>query len=296
MEPLEPAEVAAADQAAMRKYFTDPNLFVMEAEKLHERIRQLRRRYDAEAALLKPPLQDLLRDRTNEFRVENLAELLPRFLIRISCVSQRFLSLGLNFLRSATDAITDHVQTKVAHFHEALLVLGGLLDEHLGRFEARFQGLHARVKGIERLLGLTATTATAMAGPSDSHATTIAQRLTALEALCQDLKGELLILKLTKMRASARDDAANSRATSPAARSTTSVESAASRATSRASTLLEARQHLDAARRTGSTHDSSRKIFGLGLGGSGALVLGCAALRGGWVGWKLSLLALSRAL
>ena len=123
MELLEGPAMVVADQEAMRRYFTDPNLFVMENERLHEAISQLRRRYDADTARLKPAIADLLKDRANTFTPCNIPELLPRFLIRISNNTLSSLSLGLNFLRTTVDAITDHVQHKVAHFHHALLVL-----------------------------------------------------------------------------------------------------------------------------------------------------------------------------
>ena len=254
MEPLEGPEMMEADQAVMQRYFTDPNLFVMENERLDEAIIHLRRRYDAEVECLKPAIADLLKDRTNAFATTNLPELLPRFLIRISNAAQTSLSLGLNFLRSTVDAITDHVQHKVAHFHHALLVLGGLLDEHLRRFQARLNGLNARVKGIEAALGISATEATVLSSARDATETTLIQRVATLEATVQTLKSEILLLKLMRMRVDTREDTAGARAASPSCRSASSVTSHKSRHSlaSRASTYNEARCNLHHAKKFGS--------------------------------------------
>ena len=246
--------MAVADQEVMRRYFTDPNLFVMENERLHDAISHLRRRYDADIECLKPAIADLLKDRTNAFTTDNLPELLPRFLIRLSNNAQSSLSLGLNFLRTTVDAITDHVQHKVAHFHHALLVLGGLLDEHLRRFNARLTGLDTRVRGVEVALGISATEATAMSSAKRSTDATLYQRLATLETSVQTLKSELLLVKLTRMRTEVREDTARSRAASPSCRSVSSVNSRPSHY-SEASTYNEARCNLTRAKGTGSTLD-----------------------------------------
>lgn len=257
MEPDEPIEgpaMAQADQAVMRRYFTDPNLFVMENERLHDAISQLRRRYDNDIASLKPAIADLLKDRQSTFTIENLHELLPRFLIRTSNNAQSSLTLGLNFLRTTVDAITDHVQHKVAHFHHALLVLGGVMDEHLRRFHARLTGLDTRVKGVERALGISATEATAMSSAKRTTDVTLYQRLAALEVTVQSLRSELVLVKLMRMRSEVREEATRSRATSPSCRSESSVNSRPSQHSS-ASTHREARSNLARAKRTGSAQD-----------------------------------------
>ena len=246
--------MAQADQAVMRRYFTDPNLFVMENERLHDAIVQIRRRYDNDIENLKPALADLLKDRKTTFTIDNLHELLPRFLIRISNNSQRSLTLGLNFLRSTVDAITDHVQHKVAHFHHALLVLGGIMDEHLRRFHARLTGLDTRVKGVESALGISATEATAMSSAKRTTDVTLYQRMAALEVTVQSLRSELVLVKLKRMRSEVREHETNSRATSPSCRSVSSVDSHPSQHSS-ASTHREARTNLARARRAGSAHD-----------------------------------------
>jgi len=253
-EPIEGPAMARADQAVMRRYFTDPNLFVMENERLHAAIAVLRRRYDADIKLLKPAIADLLKDRKNTFTMDNLPDMLPRFLIRISNNSQSSLTLGLNFIRTTVDAITDHVQHKVAHFHHALLVLGGVMDEHLRRFHARLTGLDTRVKGVECALGISATEATAMAGAKRTTEATLYQRLADLEVSLQSLRSELVLVKLTRMSSEVREEAARSRATSPSCRSESSMHSRTSHL-STASTQREARSNLARAKRTGSAQD-----------------------------------------
>jgi len=253
-EPIEGPAMAQADQAVMRRYFTDPNLFVMENERLHAAIAVLRRRYDTEIKALKPAIADLLKDRRNTFTVDNLPEMLPRFLIRISNNSQSSLTLGLNFIRTTVDAITDHVQHKVAHFHHALLVLGGVMDEHLRRFHARLTGLDTRVKGVESALGISATEATAMASAKRTTEATLYQRLADLEVSVQSLRSELVLIKLTRMRSEVREEASRSRATSPSCRSESSVHSHTSHH-SYASTQREARSNLARAKCTGSAQD-----------------------------------------
>ena len=240
---------AEAQQADMRKYFTDPNLFVTENDKLNDCVGELRGRYDAELKLLAVPLQDLLRDRANQFKVENLSELLPRFLVRINSNAQSFLSLGGNFIRDTIDFVSDHVQKKVAHFHHAHLMIGSVMDGHLTKFASNMQGVCARVKGIEHSLGITATMATAQARPSMDNELTLIQRLTAVEAKCQELKSEVLILKLSRLRSRERDEGSRYREASPASSRATSA------ASSRATSLHEANQNLEVARRAGSTSD-----------------------------------------
>jgi hypothetical protein len=251
-EPIDGPAMAQADQAVMRRYFTDPNLFVMENERLHAAIAVLRRRYDAEIKLLKPAIADLLKDRKNTFTTDNLPEMLPRFLIRISNNSQSSLTLGLNFIRTTVDAITNHVQHKVAHFHHALLVLGGVMDEHLRRFHARLTGLDTRVKGVECALGISATEATAMAGAKRTTEATLYQRVADLEVSLQSLRSELVLVKLKRMSSEVREEAARSRATSPSCRSESSMHSRTSHLSS-SSTQREARSNLARAKSTGST-------------------------------------------
>ena len=243
------------EQAEMQRYFTDPNTFVIENEKLNDAIVDLRRRYDARIAEIKPELEDLTRDRSNQFRVGNLSTLLPRFLIRINNNAQSFLSAGLNFLRETVDRVSNHVQAKVAHFHHAHLMIGNVMDEHLASFAARLQGLSARVKGIEHFIGITASFATAHSRELPDGELAIMQRLNALEVSTQKLKSEVLTLKLARLRTKEGAEGGRSRDVSPAGRSVGSERSLAS---SRPSSLHEAHLNLELASQGGPLSDRVR--------------------------------------
>ena len=236
------------DEEGRRQYSTDPNTFVMENERLNDGVAELRKIYDAHIKAIKPELDDLTRDRANEFKVSTLNTVLPRFLVRINNNAQSFLSAGLNFLRATVDLVANHVQAKVAHFHHAHLTVGIVMDEHLAAFAARLQGLSARAKGIEHFIGISSSTATAHARDQAGGELTVMQRLSALEATAQKLKSEVLTLQLVRMRHGEDLERSRSRDVSPSGRSAASAGSGTS---SRASSLHEAHLFAEVARQQG---------------------------------------------
>jgi len=253
--PDEQAEAFAREAASMRKYFTDPNQFVMENEALNGKITHIRARYDARLAELKPPLEDMLRNRAKEFQGPSLSVVLPRALLRITNHAQSTITAGLNFLASSVDIFSNHIQDKVAHFHHALILIGDVMDEHLRKFNARLEGISKRMQGAEGLLGVSAQYITA---PRFTHMpidTAVLHRLDELEARCMKLHSEVVTLKLASLRTGREHNLKqHSREPSPAGRSDESVHSHTSRY-SRASSVMEAQQNLRMACQYGHTPD-----------------------------------------
>ena len=256
MEPSE-EERTARDNAEMLRYFTDADTFRKENQKLDAVVIALRTEYDAKIETIRPALQGLM-EHLQPFKVHNLHLLLPSTFRRLINLVATSLTSGMNFMRQALDAVVDHVQGKVGHFHHAMIVVGNVVDERLANFGHRIQGLHYRLRGVEGHVGLSPEQASARCSAAVPESASILARLTDVEAKLQQLKGDHILLSL---RLAARHFPSSSgsrhmersRERSPSPGSHTSQQSNAS-TYSRASSAQEAQEHLRRARAMGNTH------------------------------------------